>query len=187
MAIPPNQLGDITAETGTSSFVMTGTIVVWPNASDPSSGWLRCNGASYSQSASAYNALYTRIGTTFNLPGDPAGTFRVPNLTQRIPLGAGNVNPAFPDICGAFAFADGSGGIVIPPQALPPHKHTILENIPGVINSTGLGVETYQSVINTEQVGLMNILDAAGNIQPIQNLPIPTRNPYMSANYLIKL
>lgn len=48
-------------------------------------GWLACNGSL--QDGDEYPALYTAIGDTYNTGGEPAGSFRVPNLS------AASLNP----------------------------------------------------------------------------------------------
>jgi microcystin-dependent protein len=55
--------------------------------SSPETGWLLCDGASYA--VATYPLLHRAIGTTYNNPGDPLGTFRVPDCRQRSTIGAG--------------------------------------------------------------------------------------------------
>jgi microcystin-dependent protein len=53
---------------------------------DVPDGWLLCNGATVSRTA--YSNLFTIVGTTYG-SGDGSTTFHVPNLSGRIPVGAG--------------------------------------------------------------------------------------------------
>lgn len=68
----------------------TGAIMPYggSSASVPT-GWLLCDGTAVSQTT--YAALYSVIGTTYNTSGGQAapsaGTFRVPLLTGRVPVG----------------------------------------------------------------------------------------------------
>jgi len=62
--------------------------VVMFGAANAPVGWLICDGTSYS--TSAYPDLFNAIATNYNLSGDAAGTFRVPNLAARVPLGIGS-------------------------------------------------------------------------------------------------
>jgi microcystin-dependent protein len=48
-------------------------------------GYLACNGATLSQSE--YGDLYNVIGSSYNVGTEPSGTFRIPSLTARIPVG----------------------------------------------------------------------------------------------------
>ncbi len=56
----------------------------WFSSNDPAKlpvGWLVADGSSYViDSTNPYYLLFQVIGTTFNLGGDPPGTFRVPDL-----------------------------------------------------------------------------------------------------------
>lgn len=63
----------------------TGSIVMFAGSTVPT-GWLLCNGQSIS--TSTYATLYGVIGTTY---GGSGGSFSVPNLQQRFPLGASGV------------------------------------------------------------------------------------------------
>ncbi len=54
-------------------------------ASTPPDGWLECNGASVS--FTEYKELYARIGDKFG--SSAAGTFKLPDLRGRAPIGAG--------------------------------------------------------------------------------------------------
>lgn len=67
-AVSPNPVGSLQAYAG-------------PNAP---TGWLLCDGSSYS--TSAWPELYDAIGYTY---GGSAGTFYVPDLRGRVPMGAG--------------------------------------------------------------------------------------------------
>jgi microcystin-dependent protein len=90
-----------------------GSIVMWGGAAAPPN-WLLCNGAQLV--ITAYQALYNVIQTAFNVAGVPGGSFNLPNLTQKFPLGAGP-NPLGTS-GGAFSVTIGTGN-------LPAHTHTI--------------------------------------------------------------
>ena len=92
-----------------------GSIVMWGGATAPPN-WLLCNGAQLV--ITAYQALYNVIQTAFNVAGVPGGSFNLPNLTQKFPLGAG------PNALGS------SGGnflVTLGPTNLPAHAHTIAD------------------------------------------------------------
>lgn len=66
------------------SLVPAGTIIMTgQDTVSPPTGWLYCDGQTLS--TTTYARLYSAIGTNFGTDG--AGTFRVPDLRQRFPLG----------------------------------------------------------------------------------------------------
>jgi microcystin-dependent protein len=74
--------------------------VIWPYAAqDTPSGWLICDGAVVAQAA--YPALYAKILATYNTGGEGAGTFRLPDLQGRFPLGTSGVLHPFGQRAGA--------------------------------------------------------------------------------------
>lgn len=64
--------------------VPVGSLQAYAGANAPT-GWLLCDGSSYS--TSVYPDLYSVLGYTY---GGSAGTFYVPDLRGRMPIGAGN-------------------------------------------------------------------------------------------------
>lgn len=65
-----------------------GTVLTYAGTSAPS-GYLFCNGQLLDLNLNPeYSALYNVINTTYNLPGDALGTFRVPNLVGIFPRGS---------------------------------------------------------------------------------------------------
>lgn len=90
----------------------TGAIMPYggSSASVPT-GWLLCDGTAVSQTT--YAALYAVIGSTYNTSGGQAapsaGTFRVPLLTGRVPVGRNAADADF-DVLGETGGAkDGVG------------------------------------------------------------------------------
>ena len=69
--------------TSLPSVVPTGTILMTGSAS-ADSGYFICDGTAYSRTT--YSALFTKIGTAFGV-GDGSGTFNIPNLQAKFPLG----------------------------------------------------------------------------------------------------
>jgi microcystin-dependent protein len=90
----------------------TGAIFMWPTGSAPG-GYLLCDGASYQQNT--YQNLFSIIGTAYNLGGDPAGTFRVPNLQGQFVLGASATH--------ALNSIGGEETHVLSTAELAPHTH----------------------------------------------------------------
>jgi microcystin-dependent protein len=63
-----------------------GTMMMFGGASAPTGGqWLLCNGAVLQQSA--YPDLFAVIGRTYTQPATPTGSFCLPDLAGRIPIG----------------------------------------------------------------------------------------------------
>jgi microcystin-dependent protein len=83
--------GAVTAQklaTGAAS--ISGEMKMWPTASAPS-GYLLCNGAAVSRTT--YAALFAVLGTAFGA-GDGSTTFNVPDMRDRMPIGAGTTYSA---------------------------------------------------------------------------------------------
>jgi hypothetical protein len=78
-----NFLADITP-----GLLSSGMIIPWAGDLVPS-GWLLCNGASYTQSGT-YNSLFSVIGIKYG--STAPGTFQVPNLTPMVATGPVSIN-----------------------------------------------------------------------------------------------
>ena len=155
----PNQFGDFTAGSAVISPILTGSIVMYPSANIPT-GWVLCDGSGYAENDPTYQNLFNVIGFSFNTPGTPAGFFCVPDLSGRTPVGFGNIDPTI-DISSGFAVKDGSGGIVVNIEALPPHSHQVLNWTNGSVNSTA-GVFQSMGITNADQIGQFKLLDKNG-------------------------
>jgi microcystin-dependent protein len=86
----------------------------------PDSGWLICNGASYT--IAQYPALFSAIGTTYNNPNDSAGTFRVPDLRQRCAIGTGTDGTVTDRELGTKVGAETT---TLTSQQMPTHNHGV--------------------------------------------------------------
>jgi microcystin-dependent protein len=80
---------------------------------DTPSGWAICNGASQSTTDPAYAALFGVIGYGY---GGSGANFNLPDLTNRIPRGAGSV---------ARGAATGSDSINLVAANIPAHSHGV--------------------------------------------------------------
>jgi len=96
--------------------VPTGAIYWWGNATPPA-GHLVCDGSSVSQAT--YAALFAVIGTTFGNAGG-AGTFDLPDLRGRHPIGAGT-GPGLS--ARALAATGGQEAHVLTVAEIPAHTH----------------------------------------------------------------
>ena len=64
--------------------INAGTIAYLGMSTAPT-GWIKANGAAIT--VAAYPDLYGAIGSTYNTGGEPAGTFRLPDLRGEFPRG----------------------------------------------------------------------------------------------------
>ena len=130
--------------------IPSGAIWAFGGITTPPTGWLFCNGASYS--TSVYPDLFAVIGYSY---GGSSGTFMVPNLCDCMPRGAGNVTTPL----GAIAGAD---SVTIDANNLPNHTH----------GATGITVDSHPSHVH--------LLQGAGATTTTNNAPhvhyIPGQN-----------
>lgn len=74
-----------------ASAMLVGMSVRWWGDSDPSESFMVEDGRLLSQAE--YPEAYAVLGTTHNLPGDPAGSFRIPDSRDRTGVGASPTKP----------------------------------------------------------------------------------------------
>jgi microcystin-dependent protein len=79
------------------------------------SGWLLCDGSSYS--TSSYPGLFAVIGYQF---GGAGNTFRVPNMVGNVPVGAGTGY--------SLGSTGGAAQTNIRTNQLPPHDHPVIDD-----------------------------------------------------------
>jgi microcystin-dependent protein len=95
-AITATNIDDLRTAAVVTQAQPSGSIMAFAGAAIPS-GWLLCNGQAVS--TTTYAGLYNAIGTAYNLSGGQsapaAGTFRVPLLTGRVPVGIDATQAAF--------------------------------------------------------------------------------------------
>jgi hypothetical protein len=93
--------------------------------------WLPCDGRSLDASITGfYYELYDIIGTTYNLPGDAPGTFRLPDLRGDFIRGwSGATQPPYPDQtpAGPTALDPGRGFATAQTSAYQQHNHGITD------------------------------------------------------------
>lgn len=143
---------------------MVGEIILWAGAAPPSnSQWLLCDGSH--QSNFDYPDLYNVIGLTYG--GTGATDFALPNLLDRVPIGAG----------GTFDLGETGGEFThtLSWGEMPLHSHTYIPPVinidveaPGVPDPVAAGI------------GLPVQTGDAGNNEPHNNL-----QPYITLLYYI--
>jgi len=133
----------------------SGSIIMYGGASAPS-GWLLCDGTSYS--TSTYASLFAIIGYTF---GGSGSSFRVPNFVNNVPIGAGSI--------AALGATAGSQTHVISGSELPTHNHTINISDPGHVhtqytsNNTGGGKGYFEASNSAGNGDITNVTTASSS------------------------
>lgn len=103
-----------------------GMIVLWGSNTLPSDKWLVCNGQAVNRTL--YATLFQRYSTTWG-NGDGATTFNLPNLQDKVPMGAGSIVP--------MAGSVGSEFVTLTEANMPAHKHDVAILIPGHYGQDG--------------------------------------------------
>jgi microcystin-dependent protein len=144
--------------------VPPGTIVAF-GGSTPPAGWLLCDGAA--QSSTTYPDLFGAIGYTW---GGSGGTFNVPDLRGRAPIGSGQGSGL------TNRTLAGNGGEEthqLTADEMPSHYHS-------VISVTGWGTNGWGSGTNWEDPHSTDT-NSAGGDQPHNNM-----QPYAVVHFIIK-
>jgi len=84
---------------GGIEIVPSGTIVAFGGSSTPT-GWLSCAGTAVSRTT--YARLFAVMSTSYGV-GDGSSTFNLPDMRDRVPLGAGTNNSLGTETAGAVA------------------------------------------------------------------------------------
>ena len=116
---------------------MVGEIRMWPTSTPPK-GWKLCDGSSLSRTT--YSKLFGVIGTTYNDSYTASGSFKLPNLKGRVPVGVGKGY--------SYTFALGETGgaefVQLSSDQIPDHQH-IMPWGEGTVSSTRSPWGTYGS------------------------------------------
>lgn len=197
-ANPTLASGEIGFETDTSKFKIGNGSTAWTSLayqiSTPSgvlspfagstapSGWLLCDGASYSTTGT-YSGLFGVIGYTY---GGSGGSFNVPDLRGRIPVALDNMGGTDAGRLSVANTLGGSGGEekhTLTTTETPSHSHTA-----GKYDSLGIGNAAvaaggdYQAVVATGSSATSRILtNTTGGDGAHNNM-----QPYILMNYIIK-
>lgn len=109
----------ITVPPSTEDNTPIGTVIFFAGSTPPAN-YVSCNGTAVSQTGT-YAALFAVIGTTYNTGGETPGTFRLPNLTERMPIGKGGTGYALGNRGGAKT-------VTLALNQLPSHSHNVSVN-----------------------------------------------------------
>jgi microcystin-dependent protein len=164
----------------TGFLVPVGTIVAYGGSAAPA-GWLLCDGAEHA--SSSYPELSTVLGNTYGSAAE--GKFKVPNLTARVPVGAGTGY--------SRGATGGAATVTLTVEQMPAHTHGV--NDPG--HTHEIRAHSQNQSPNTQRHDAiyngwswdMNPANATTGIsiqskgggQAHENMP-----PYLVINYIIK-
>lgn len=193
-AAPTAASGTSSTQLATTAFVASattdavppGSVTMYAGSSAPS-GYLLCTGQAVSRTT--YSALYAAIGTAFGT-GDGSTTFNVPDLKNRLPIGAGDLY--------SLAGTGGSKDAVVVSHnhsasssvSDPGHTHSVPEGAvaPGGGSSYASGDDITDSLQTNSTSGasgtgisVSTTVNSAGVSGTGANLP-----PYLSLNFIIK-
>jgi len=108
----------------------TGSIMIWPGTTAPD-GWFICDGSAIS--TTTFATLYAVIGTLY---GSGTGTFSLPNLKGRIPVGLDASQSEFTPM----AKTGGAKTHQLSTAEMPSHSHDVN---PASVSSTSEGSHTH--------------------------------------------
>jgi microcystin-dependent protein len=93
--------------------------VIWEDAGTTAPvGWLMCDGSVVNRTD--YPALFARIGTNYNIGGEAATQFRLPNRKGRAGVGRDTTQPEF----NTLGQVGGVKAHILTAAELPSHNHT---------------------------------------------------------------
>ena len=202
--------GDVNVSTLVfNDIVPVGTIMPWAGASEPTDGkWKFCDGEEVLKTA--YPELTTILGGNLPKYGTAAtGYIKLPNLEQKVPVGAGgafNLGNTGGGISSSINGSTGSVTLTASQSGLPSHKHNIntgatfntrddapnrtVELITASERGTAASEHSGTNLLNT----LGNYIANAGGTSASQSHShslsagsVSTLQPYLVTKYIIKV
>ncbi len=152
-------------------------------------GWLACNGQTVN--ISDYEVLYVLLGTTYG--GNGTTNFAVPNLINKVPVGAGQ-GPGLPNyILGQVAGAELA---TLTALNMPAHSHPVTatvqaNNTVGTVTTPANGYfasnngDLPNGVYAASGGSAMMANTAVSSVVGGANPPLQVMNPYQTVNYCI--
>ncbi len=173
---------------GSIQTIPIGTVTAYAGGVAPA-GWLICNGDAYQESV--YNLLFAIIGTTYGSAG--GGTFRVPDLAGRHPIGLlgvpSNNNNRILSGSGTIGGVSGNPTSTIATSNLPDHTHSLESDTGDQFYATTTIAS--QTGSNTSAGGAAadgasgTKISVTGSIPGATNTPLDTTDPFVAMNYII--
>ena len=162
--------------------VPVGMIVMYGSVTTIPRGWLLCDGTGYA--IATYPALYAAVGTTYG----SSGGFQVPNLTSRIPVGAGGTaTGALGSELGLGRAVGSTGGVATvtltaAQSGMPAHTHTYNDRYrtTGIVVASGSTGIASNSQSEVTRATTNNPADASA-VSSHDNLM-----PYLTIAFIIK-
>jgi microcystin-dependent protein len=148
-----------------------GTPMYWVTMSAPQY-WVFYDGRVLS--TTTYAELYAVLGTLYNLGGEAAGTFRVPDFRGRVPVGldlmngVGGAAGVIPSLT-ALGFKGGAATHTLTTAEMPAHTHNMFSttNVNLATGAAGTGVPFGTTPTSSTGGG-----GAHNNLQPYIGLPV---------------
>jgi microcystin-dependent protein len=142
-------------------------------------GWAFCDGRLLPISQNT--ALFSLLGTTYG--GDGRVTFALPNLVDRVPIGAGQ-GPGLSNY--EPGASGGAAAVALGAADMPSHTHQMTASATAALNTTP---------DSTQRVAVASVrtYGAAQNLVPMQSssqvggAPHDNRQPYLGLNFVIAL
>lgn len=123
----------VTGAPGGSSGAITGEIKMWSGSTAPA-GYLLCDGTTYT--GATYPDLFALIGTTYG--AGAAGTFKVPDMRGRVPMGVGTSDAADGTL-NSLGQKRGAETHTLSQTQMPAHTHTTGFDLPVTDNTATTG------------------------------------------------
>jgi len=154
--------------------------------------WAYCQGQTLAINTN--QALFSLLGTTYG--GNGVTTFCLPNMSSRIPAGAGT-GPGLSTV--ALGMIDGSESITMNINQMPAHMHTgiAVTKIPALADGGNTGSPDNANLASlqglyapstvTPDTTLATISSALAVAPTGGNQPIPVLQPFLAMNYVICL
>lgn len=153
--------------------VLTGSMHMWPLAAAPA-GYLLCNGGSYAEAD--YPALAAILGSS-------GGTFTVPDLRDRAPVGASGTK--------AVLTGAGSATVVLAKNNIPPHAHN-MNHSHNITAGTAVGSAGSVARGNASTTSLPAPVQGYsgdtgnGTADGLGTTAVQIQNPYLAVHWIIK-
>lgn len=166
---------------GPAGALPTGSIVMWGGSTAPS-GWALCDGSVQTRTDPNYSALFAVIGISFNVSGETASQFRLPDLRNRFPIGVGT---------NGLGITGGALSATLIAANLPPHAHDMTHaHTADSRNVTGENTNVIArggGAAATVTGNYVNQMSGSTGNGPGSSSPVNITPPYQALYYIIKL
>lgn len=152
-----------------------GSIFLYAGNVEPTQyGYLFCNGQAISQTI--YSNLYSIINDLYHTNA-AAGTFNLPDLTDRIPIGA--TDAGTDGSPGQIATTGGSSTAILDITNLPKHAHQFTYGNSGKSSDNSMSVSGTRTKLTED-----SLFDSNGT-EVTTSKPFSIRDKYLTLNYII--